>query len=173
RPVQGAQDSRIRRRDTAHRGNQGQPLGDDRGPGRLSGGCPSVTDDCPLVLGACPLVGNSRERTRVRLPARSNSSLAGRRRTRCGHQNQRPSSTAIDGVRNERTTSVSNNRPMPMVVPTCPRIRKSLNTNDDIVAANTRPADVTTPPVPAIARMIPVFRPAPISSLNRETSSRL
>ena len=28
-----------------------------------------------------------------------------------GHQNHRPSSAAIDGVRNERTTSVSNSRP--------------------------------------------------------------
>ena len=45
--------------------------------------------------------------------------------------------------------------------------------NDAMVAANTRPAAVTTPPVPAIARMMPVFRPAPISSLNRDISSRL
>ena len=42
-----------------------------------------------------------------------------------------------------------------------------------MVAANTRPADVTTPPVPAIDRMMPVLRPAWISSLNRDTSSRL
>src|ERR1700687_535933 len=52
--------------------------------------------------------------------------LAGRERTLCGHQNQRPRSAAMDGVMNERTTSVSNNRPRPMVVPTCPTTRGSL-----------------------------------------------
>jgi hypothetical protein len=79
----------------------------------------------------------------------------------------------MDGVMNERTISVSNSRPSPMVVPIWPRTRKSLNTNEDMVKANTRPAAVTTPPVPAMARMMPVFSPAPISSLNREISSRL
>ena len=44
---------------------------------------------------------------------------------------------------------------------------------EDMVAANTKPAAVTTPPVPAIARMVPVLSPACISSLNREISSRL
>ena len=44
--------------------------------------------------------------------------LAGRGRTRCGHQNQRPSSAAIDGVMNERTIRVSNSRPSAIVVPT-------------------------------------------------------
>jgi hypothetical protein len=43
--------------------------------------------------------------------------LAGRGRTRCGHQNQRPRSAATDGVMKERTISVSNNSPRPMVVP--------------------------------------------------------
>ncbi|CFS32328.1 Uncharacterised protein [Mycobacterium tuberculosis] len=42
-----------------------------------------------------------------------------------------------------------------------------------MVTANTMPAAVTTPPVPAMARIIPVFNPAPISSFNREISSRL
>ena len=42
----------------------------------------------------------------------------GRVRIRCGHQNQRPSSAAIDGVMNDRITSVTKIRPMPMVVPT-------------------------------------------------------
>ena len=42
----------------------------------------------------------------------------GRVCTRCGHQNQRPRSAAIDGVMNERTISVSNSRPSPIVVPT-------------------------------------------------------
>ena len=32
------------------------------------------------------------------------------------------------------------------------------------MAANTKPAAVTTAPEPAIARMMPVFKPAPISS---------
>ena len=45
--------------------------------------------------------------------------------------------------------------------------------NDAIVAENTRPAAVTTRPVPAMDRMMPVFRPACISSLNRETKSKL
>jgi hypothetical protein len=44
--------------------------------------------------------------------------LAGRGRTLIGHQNQRPSRAAMEGVMNERTTNVSNIRPGPMVVPT-------------------------------------------------------
>ena len=44
---------------------------------------------------------------------------------------------------------------------------------DAIVNANTSPAFVTTLPVPPIERMMPVFRPAWISCLNRETNSRL
>ena len=43
--------------------------------------------------------------------------LAGRGRTRSGHQNHRPSKVAIDGVMNERTISVSNSRPSAIVVP--------------------------------------------------------
>lgn len=50
---------------------------------------------------------------------------------------------------------------------------RSLAAIDIIVKANTRPAAVTTDPVPPIERMIPVLIPAPISSWNRETSSRL
>jgi hypothetical protein len=42
-----------------------------------------------------------------------------------------------------------------------------------MVTAKTMPAEVTTEPDPAIARMTPVFRPAWISSLKREISSRL
>ncbi len=42
-----------------------------------------------------------------------------------------------------------------------------------MVAANTMPAEVTTEPEPAIARMMPVFKPAPISSLNLEISNKL
>jgi hypothetical protein len=34
-----------------------------------------------------------------------------------GHQNQRPSSVAMDGVMKDRTISVSNIRPRPIVVP--------------------------------------------------------
>ena len=99
--------------------------------------------------------------------------LAGRGRTICGHQNQRPSSAAIDGVMNERTTSVSNSRPKAIVVPTWPMISKSLAAIAAMVNANTRPALVTTLPVPPMARMMPVLIPAPNSSLMRETSSRL
>ena len=43
---------------------------------------------------------------------------AGRERTFSGHQNQRPSSAATDGIMNDRTTSVSNRSPKPIVVPT-------------------------------------------------------
>jgi hypothetical protein len=99
--------------------------------------------------------------------------LAGRGRTLIGHQNQRPSSAAMDGVMNERTTNVSNNRPRPIVVPTWPMMRRSLTTIEAMVNANTRPADVTTLPVLPIARMMPVFKPAGISSFNRDTNSRL
>ena len=99
--------------------------------------------------------------------------LAGRGRTRCGHQNQRPSSAAIDGVMNERTIRVSNSRPSAIVVPTWAMARRSLNAKAAMVAANTRPAEVTTEPEPTMARMMPVFRPAWISSRNREISSRL
>ncbi|SKX94581.1 Uncharacterised protein [Mycobacteroides abscessus subsp. massiliense] len=60
-----------------------------------------------------------------------------------------------------------------MVVPIWPSTRRSLKMKDDIVTAKTKPAAVTTPPVPAMARMIPVFRPAPVSSLNRDISSKL
>ena len=42
-----------------------------------------------------------------------------------------------------------------------------------MVNAKTRPAEVTTAPVPPIDRMMPVLMPAPISSLKRDTSSRL
>ena len=97
----------------------------------------------------------------------------GRVRTFWGHQNHRPSSAAIDGVMNDRTIRVSNNRPMPIVEPICGHHVRSLNIIAAMVNANTRPADVTTAPVPAIERMMPVFIPAWISSLNRDTSSRL
>ena len=42
---------------------------------------------------------------------------SGRERTLSGHQNQRPSSAAVAGTMNDRTTRVSNNSPRPMVVP--------------------------------------------------------
>ena len=65
----------------------------------------------------------------------------------------------MDGVINDRTINVSKSRPKPMVVPIWPRARRSLNMNEDMVNANTRPAVVTTP-VPAMARMMPVLSPA-------------
>ena len=79
----------------------------------------------------------------------------------------------MDGVMNDRTINVSNSRPRPMVVPTCPMMRRSLTTIDAMVNANTRPADVTTLPVLPIARMMPVLSPAWISSFSRDTSNRL
>lgn len=79
----------------------------------------------------------------------------------------------MDGVISERTMSVSNSRPRPIVLPAWPIELKSLAAMDIMVNANTSPADVTTPPVSPIERMMPVLSPAPISSWNRDTSSRL
>jgi hypothetical protein len=62
---------------------------------------------------------------------------------------------------------------MQTVEPNWPNTVRSLPSIAAIVKANTKPADVTTAPVPAIDRMYPVLSPAWISSLNRETSSRL
>ena len=94
-------------------------------------------------------------------------------RTRCGHQNQRPSRVAMDGVMNERTISVSNSRPRPMVVPIWPSTCRPLNTNDAHGDGEHQTGGGHHRPEPAIARMMPVFSPAWISSLNREISSRL
>ena len=74
---------------------------------------------------------------------------------------------------NERITRVSNSRPSAMVLPTWPATRRSLTSIEAMVKAKTRPAEVTTAPVPAIERMIPVLMPAWISSLNLDTSSKL
>ena len=74
---------------------------------------------------------------------------------------------------NDRTTSVSKSSPSMMVEPIWPAMRRSLLIIDPMVKANTSPAAVTTPPVPPMERMMPVFSPAWISSWNRETSSRL
>ena len=79
----------------------------------------------------------------------------------------------MDGVMKARITRVSNSRPIPIVVPTCASTFRSLMPNDIMVKANTRPAAVTTDPLPPIARMIPVLMPAGSSSLSRATSSRL
>ena len=74
---------------------------------------------------------------------------------------------------NDRTTSVSSSRPMQTVDPIWPMVRRSLESMASMVNANTRPADVTTPPVLPSARINPVLRPAWISSLSLATSSRL
>ena len=60
-----------------------------------------------------------------------------------------------------------------MVVPIWPSTISSPKMKPHMVNAKTNPAAVTTDPVPAIVRISPVFRPAPISSLNREITSRL
>src|SRR5271156_2850613 len=93
--------------------------------------------------------------------------------TRRGHQNQRPSSAAMDGVMKERTTRVSKSSPSMMVEPIWPAMRRSLTSMEPMVKAKTIPAAVTTPPVPPMARMMPVLSPAWISSWNRDTSNRL
>ena len=97
----------------------------------------------------------------------------GRVETFSGHQNHRPSRAAIEGVMRERTMRVSKRRPRPMVVPPWPMLRRSLETMAAMVKANTRPAAVTTLPVLPMERMMPVLMPEPISSLKRETRSRL
>ena len=74
---------------------------------------------------------------------------------------------------NERTISVSRSRPMQTVVPTWPIVRRSLVSIASMVNANTRPADVTTPPVLPRARISPVCNPAGSSSLTLAISSRL
>ena len=82
-----------------------------------------------------------------------------RGRTIWGHQNHRPSMVAMDGISSERTISVSSRSPIAMVEPICATTVSSLPSIAAMVNANTRPADVTTPPVPAMDRMIPVLRP--------------
>ena len=67
---------------------------------------------------------------------------------------------ASDGMNSVRTTRVSSSRPMQTVEPNWPNTVKSLPSIAAIVKANTRPADVTTAPVPAIDRMYPVLSPA-------------
>ncbi|CNM68015.1 Uncharacterised protein [Mycobacterium tuberculosis] len=62
---------------------------------------------------------------------------------------------------------------MPMVLPTWASDIKADSPKESMVKAKTSPAEVTTAPVPAMDRMMPVLMPAWISSLNRETSSRL
>ena len=60
---------------------------------------------------------------------------------------------------NDRTIRVSKSSPSAMVLPTCAMLSRSPNMNDAMVAAKTRPADVTTEPEPAMARMMAVFSP--------------
>ena len=79
----------------------------------------------------------------------------------------------MDGVMSERTIRVSSNNPMPIVRPPWPTLSRSPEIMAPMVNANTRPAAVTTLPVLPIERMMPVLMPAPISSLNRDTRSRL
>ncbi len=49
---------------------------------------------------------------------------------------------------------------MAIVEPICATTVRLLPSIAAMVAANTRPAEVTTLPVPAIERMMPVFSPA-------------
>lgn len=79
----------------------------------------------------------------------------------------------MEGVINARITKVSNNRPIPIVVPIWATTTMALTDIDIMVNANTRPAAVTTDPLPPMARMIPVLMPAGISSFIRATNNRL
>lgn len=61
-----------------------------------------------------------------------------------------------------------------MVMPPWPTFRRSPEIIEPIVKAKTSPpAAVTTVPVLPMDRMMPVLMPAPISSMNRDTNSRL
>jgi hypothetical protein len=79
----------------------------------------------------------------------------------------------MDGVMNKRTTSVSNSRPIMIVVPNWPTMRRSLVTIEPMVNANTRPAVVTTRAGAAHRADDYGFEAGSDSSWNRETSSRL
>ena len=67
-------------------------------------------------------------------------SLVAGRKVFSGHQNQRPSAAAMEGVMNDRTINVSTSRPNPMVAPSCPTTRRSLMSIDAMVKAKTMPA---------------------------------
>ena len=72
----------------------------------------------PLSIESAAAVGVSRSSTSVRVcaaSARAPEPVV--ERTFWGHQNQRPSSAAMDGVMNDRTINVSDSGPNPMVLP--------------------------------------------------------
>ncbi|SHR96837.1 Uncharacterised protein [Mycobacteroides abscessus subsp. abscessus] len=64
-------------------------------------------------------------------------------------------------------------KPSPIVEPICATFTRLEPIIANCVIANTSPAVVTTPPVPAIDRMTPVRIPALISSLKRDATKRL
>jgi hypothetical protein len=59
-----------------------------------------------------------------------------------------------------RITNVSNNRPNPVVVPIWAITTMALAAIDIMVNANTRPAAVTTDPLPPVARVFPDYQAA-------------
>ena len=79
----------------------------------------AAIDDCYVCdSGSASCRGwYNRARTSGRGPTDRSIWLAGRTRTRFGHQNHRPMILMIDGVISVRTTKVSNIRPMPIVDP--------------------------------------------------------
>ena len=73
---------------------------------------------------------------------------------------------------NDRTIKVSKSRPNAIVVPTWAITFSGLKANVAIVAAKTRPAEVTTEPEPATARICRL-QPGVDPFFNRDISSRL
>ena len=92
---------------------------------------------------------------------------------RSGHQNHLPSNAATDGRRNVRTMNVSSKSPIPMKRPDACVFPPLALSKANIVSPKTIPAVVTTVPVLANDRIIPMRSPARDSSFMREVSRRL
>ncbi len=106
------------------------------------------------VVGPSPVIWTPGP-VRTRLPRPADVMLGARR----GHQNQRPSSTAMGGTTKVRTSRVSMSSPMPIVDPTWAIVTTLAPSIANMVSPNTIPAMVTTLPVPAKVRMVAVRTP--------------
>ena len=76
-----------------------------------------------------------------------------------GHQFARPTSEAKAGTVMVRTTKVSIRRPIPMMKPVCAIVDRVPNSRPNIEPAKMIPAEVITPPVERMARMMPERMP--------------
>src|ERR1700752_27820 len=90
-----------------------------------------------------------------------------------GHQFAGPISAARAGTVMVRTTKGSMSRPTPMMNPVCTMVERLPNNRPNIEAAKMMPAEVMTPPVERMARMMPVRIPEPDSSRIRVINNRL